>query len=45
MRHVADSSRGEPLPSDLRVTMHFHPDRISGSRPILARMADDGVYL
>ncbi|PKT75037.1 DUF3626 domain-containing protein [Streptomyces populi] len=24
--------------------MHFHPDRVTGNRPILVRMADDGVY-
>lgn len=24
--------------------MHFHPDRVSGNRPILVQMADDGVY-
>ncbi|QWB21556.1 MULTISPECIES: DUF3626 domain-containing protein [Streptomyces] len=24
--------------------MHFHPDRAAGGRPILARMAEDGVY-
>lgn len=44
LRHVAASSQGMPLPSDLRVTMHFHPDRVAGNRPILIRMADDGVY-
>ncbi|MFJ5999046.1 DUF3626 domain-containing protein [Streptomyces sp. NPDC092370] len=44
LRHVAASSRGKPLPPDLRVTMHFHPDRAAGNRPILAQMAHDGVY-
>ncbi|MFI0968133.1 DUF3626 domain-containing protein [Streptomyces sp. NPDC021080] len=44
MRHVAASSRGNPLAPDLRVTMHFHPDRSTGGRPVLTRMADDGVY-
>ncbi|MEU6578902.1 DUF3626 domain-containing protein [Streptomyces sp. NPDC046805] len=47
LRHVAALSRGKPLPRDLRVTMHFHPDRAAGNRqnrPILAQMADDGVY-
>lgn len=24
--------------------MHFHPDRAAGSRPILAKMAEDGAY-
>ncbi|MFD8418848.1 DUF3626 domain-containing protein [Streptomyces sp. NPDC059466] len=44
LRHVAASSSGEPLPRDLRVTMHFHPDRAAGNLPILVRMAEDGVY-
>ncbi|MGW3385243.1 DUF3626 domain-containing protein [Streptomyces albogriseolus] len=44
LRHVAAASRGKPLPRDLRVTMHFHPDRVAGNRPILIQMADDGVY-
>ncbi|MGW0964940.1 DUF3626 domain-containing protein [Streptomyces sp. NPDC002516] len=44
LRHVAASSRGRPLPPDLRVTMHFHPDRGSGNRPVLVQMATDGVY-
>ncbi|MFD6551034.1 DUF3626 domain-containing protein [Streptomyces sp. NPDC058398] len=44
IRHVAASSGGLPLPSDLRVTMHFHPDRTAGNRRILVQMADDGVY-
>ncbi|WP_328491719.1 DUF3626 domain-containing protein [Streptomyces sp. NBC_00414] len=44
LRHVAASPRGGPLAPDLRVTMHFHPDRVAGSRPILVQMAKDGVY-
>ncbi|WP_406152749.1 DUF3626 domain-containing protein [Streptomyces sp. NBC_01023] len=44
LRHVAASSRGEPLQRDLRVTVHFHPDRAAGNHPILVRMANDGVY-
>ncbi|MFL1905721.1 DUF3626 domain-containing protein [Streptomyces tauricus] len=44
LRHVAASCTGKPLPRDLRVTMHFHPDRAAGDRPILSRMAEDGVY-
>lgn len=44
MRHVAASSRGNPLPPGLRVTMHFHPDRSTRGRPVLVQMADDGVY-
>ncbi|MGN9816439.1 DUF3626 domain-containing protein [Streptomyces sp. SD11] len=44
LRHVAASCTGKPLPGDLRVTMHFHPDRTAGDRPILSLMAEDGVY-
>ncbi|MFE7031257.1 DUF3626 domain-containing protein [Streptomyces sp. NPDC057621] len=44
LRHVAASCGGKPLPGDLRVTMHFHPDRAAGDRPILSRMAEDAVY-
>ncbi|MFG2894518.1 DUF3626 domain-containing protein [Streptomyces sp. NPDC048248] len=44
LRHVAAISTGSPLTPDLRVTMHFHPDRLAGDRPILARMAEDGIY-
>lgn len=28
----------------LRLTMNFHPDHVAGDRPILVKMADDGVY-
>ncbi|MFE3635052.1 DUF3626 domain-containing protein [Streptomyces sp. NPDC059168] len=44
LRHVAAVSRGKPLPADLRVTMHFHPDRAARDSPILIQMAHDGVY-
>ncbi|MGW8800913.1 DUF3626 domain-containing protein [Streptomyces sp. NPDC055775] len=44
LRYVAASSKGEPLAQDLRVTMHFHPDRAAGNRPVLADMAEDGIY-
>ncbi|MER6137097.1 DUF3626 domain-containing protein [Streptomyces sp. NPDC001815] len=44
LRHVAASSKGKPLLPDLRVTMHFHPDRAARNRPLLIQMADDGVY-
>ncbi|WP_189189482.1 DUF3626 domain-containing protein [Streptomyces albiflavescens] len=43
LQHVAGSCEGEPLARDLRVTMHFHPDRSAGDRLILAQMAEDGV--
>ncbi|MFG2490278.1 DUF3626 domain-containing protein [Streptomyces caniferus] len=44
LQHVAASCGGEPLARDLRVTMHFHPDRSAGDRSVLAQMAEDGVY-
>lgn len=44
LRHLAAASKGKPLPAALRVTMHFHPDRAAGGRPILIQMADDGAY-
>ncbi|MBX6383202.1 MAG: DUF3626 domain-containing protein [Microbispora sp.] len=45
LRHVAALSSGGPLDPRLRVTLNFHPDRSAGGRPILLKMADDGVYL
>ncbi|MFC4532007.1 DUF3626 domain-containing protein [Sphaerisporangium dianthi] len=45
LRHVEAHSSGGPLDSRLRVTLNFHPDRLVGGRPILGRLADDGVYL
>jgi hypothetical protein len=42
--HVAARSTGEPLDPTLRVTVHFHPDRLVAGEPILVAMARDGVY-
>ncbi|MBP0452128.1 DUF3626 domain-containing protein [Kitasatospora sp. RG8] len=44
LRHVAALASGPPLDPGLRVTLNFHPDRVSGGRPILEALADDGVY-
>ncbi|MFI5533911.1 DUF3626 domain-containing protein [Kitasatospora sp. NPDC051853] len=44
IRHVSARSHGAPLPAGLRVTLNFHPDRTAGGRPILAALAEDGVY-
>ncbi|WP_438297244.1 DUF3626 domain-containing protein [Streptomyces sp. HUAS TT7] len=44
LRHVAALSSGGPLNRGLRLTMNFHPDRMSGDRPILLKMAEDGIY-
>ncbi|MEU6903735.1 DUF3626 domain-containing protein [Streptomyces virginiae] len=42
--HVTARSFGRPLDPTLAVTLNFHPDRWSGDRPILASLAEDGVY-
>lgn len=42
--HVAGLATGGPMPPDLRVNMHFHPDRLFRGEPILAAMARDGIY-
>ncbi|GAA1880487.1 DUF3626 domain-containing protein [Asanoa iriomotensis] len=44
LAHVAALSSGAPLDPGLRVTVHFHPDRIFAGEPILAAMARDGIY-
>ncbi|MFG2964982.1 DUF3626 domain-containing protein [Streptomyces sp. NPDC048288] len=44
LRHVAALSSGPPLDPGLRVTLNFHPDRLSAGLPILRAMARDGVY-
>lgn len=42
--HVTSLATGDPADPSLRVTLHFHPDRLVAGTPILARMARDGVY-
>lgn len=42
--HVAGLASGGPMPVDLRVNMHFHPDRLFRGEPILSAMARDGIY-
>ncbi|MFF2327850.1 MULTISPECIES: DUF3626 domain-containing protein [unclassified Streptomyces] len=44
VNHVAARSAGRPLDPALPLTLNFHPDRTAGERPILARLAEDGVY-
>jgi hypothetical protein len=41
---VATRAVGEPLESTLRVTLHFHPDRLVSEKPILEEMQRAGVY-
>jgi hypothetical protein len=42
--HVASLATGEPIDPSMRVTLHFHPDRLVHGKPILELMAWDGVY-
>ncbi|GIG70716.1 DUF3626 domain-containing protein [Phytomonospora endophytica] len=45
LRYVAALAAGPPLAPGLRVTLNFHPGRTAGGKPVLDRLADDGVYL
>ncbi|WP_369393888.1 DUF3626 domain-containing protein [Streptomyces sp. CG1] len=42
--HVATGLSGPPLDPGLRITLNFHPDRVSGGLPILEALARDGAY-
>ncbi|MGN6612640.1 MAG: DUF3626 domain-containing protein [Angustibacter sp.] len=42
--HVRGLSRGAPLDPGLRVTLHFHPDRLVRERLVVEALADDGRY-
>ncbi|MEU2423436.1 DUF3626 domain-containing protein [Streptomyces sp. NPDC007851] len=44
LRHVAALSSGPVLDPGLRITLNFHPDRVSAGRPVLEALARDGVY-
>ncbi len=44
LAHVASLATGGPVDPSLRVTLHFHPDRLVSGVPILDSMAHDGVY-
>ncbi|WP_189273829.1 DUF3626 domain-containing protein [Streptomyces atratus] len=44
LSHVESRSAGRPLDPALPLTLNFHPDRMAGGRPILVRLAEDGVY-
>jgi hypothetical protein len=41
---VTRLATGEPADPSWRVTLHFHPDRLTAGTPILERLARDGVY-
>jgi hypothetical protein len=42
--HVARLATGEPVDPSLRVTVHFHPDRLVAGIPILQLMGREGCY-
>ena len=44
LEHVAGLSRGAPVDARLRVTLHFHPDRLVGDQLTIEALADDGRY-
>ena len=44
LRHVASLSSGPAVDRTLRITLNFHPDRLTGDRLVLESLAEDGVY-
>ncbi|MFI5972240.1 DUF3626 domain-containing protein [Streptomyces sp. NPDC051452] len=44
LEHVAIGVTGPPLDPDLRITLSFHPDRVSGALTVLESLARDGAY-
>jgi hypothetical protein len=44
VEHVLARSTGEPIGSDLTITLNFHPDRSAGGVPILDALRRDGRY-
>ncbi|WP_173042338.1 DUF3626 domain-containing protein [Phytohabitans flavus] len=44
LAHVTSLATGEPADPSLRVTLHFHPDRLVGGVHILEMMARDRLY-
>ena len=44
LRAVAERVDGLPLDRSLRLTFHFHPDRLVAGRPLLEHLAVDGIY-
>lgn len=45
LRHVAALSGGRPVDPTLRVTVNFHPDRLSKGVLVMEALVADGVYL
>lgn len=44
IEHVTALAAGDPIDRTLRVTLNFHPDRLTGGVPILEALARDGIY-
>ncbi|MDN3026872.1 DUF3626 domain-containing protein [Streptomyces sp. S.PB5] len=44
LRHVAARSAGPAVDPEVRITLNFHPDRLTGGLPILEALARDGAY-
>jgi hypothetical protein len=44
LRHVAACSTGPAVGPHPRITLNFHPDRLTGGLPILQALAQDGAY-
>ena len=45
LAHVATLSHGEPLDLSLRITLQFHPDRMTRTgEPLLAALVRDRIY-
>ncbi|AZP21938.1 DUF3626 domain-containing protein [Streptomyces aquilus] len=44
LRHVAALSSGPAVDPDVRITLNFHPDRLTGGLPILEALLRDGTY-
>lgn len=42
--HVTELATGPALDRSLRVTVHFHPDRIVGGQLLMERLVTDGVF-
>jgi len=44
IEHVRNNAAGGMLPAGLTVTLNFHPDALWQGRPVIDRLADDGIY-
>lgn len=44
IRHINSLAIGDPINRSLKVTLHFHPDRIQDSLHILDLLAETGIY-